>query len=976
LEEDNRNEKEAIKQIDDARRIVSNAGGEPFPRDGNNINQLGEEMGSQHEGFPSDNRLADPFESYSELQPLNFSMADNMSTGYHRSYQNQHLSTSAQKNAFELMQAVYCGDLETIQNAALLSRVCVVDSVGLTPLFLAVLMGNVSSLRVIFEIAKHQLQAHAEKLKSLQRERHDPSDDNETNNLINNQLRRLNNLDLAAGEMPKDAGPTPDMMRQALEAAESAALNQSEANTASGKQVASSVSPESLLLHRSIVIPDEDEEPRLAELKHRLATKQPYSFHEAFLKQPLRLRPIELAIIRGDAKMVEALIELALNVAGDDTAEEGHETEAGATEGDSFGDDEEDHDEGEMDDDFYDDGDDGATAATNITNRLITGVGNIHKLRYLLAGDGSRNPDLGYMTLTQLAIAVNDVPILCSVASYAREHMLPRGAVAAWKREVDANDDAEVDEETKHQRQIATELISGKSSYYHKIPLWTSKNNSCQQNSNQILVHTTPLQFALSVGSDRVSKVLMSTEADDSLLGWIQELREDDLHFDVSQRKNCRAWGFEGASSAALWILRHVSDQDCGLSELAFRLLRPTAPDAAGRTALFYSPADFVSAVVNSAAIATIKVMSDESESSARTAFLESLSSVGSVTALLAAASSGELDRVKALIDAGCNRSKPAGPKQWGPIHLAIPNKTISNMRTDKYSHLDDPQEPSESESDPWATARNIIESILDGASESEIHEALLSPQAEHTPLMLAAERGADAETILFLVEKMAARAAEGLAARAGELNSTLHLAVGAALGDSDEGASKALGGVAALFDLPDAPDVLGANVENARGVTPFELALHSVTSVWSRSTAVKQGYGGGQHHNALEQRRNQIGRGPLPPKRPSEQKEGSAMAETLIGRKALSLLEQGASESGNRRLSVGFDEVKEAQQRAAERAKNAIAAVIRKYHGMQTGEDQQSEPTGPPAVFVLDRNRARTSTMMGNPPVQWNGFQ
>ena len=54
------------------------------------------------------------------------------------------------------------------------------------------------------------------------------------------------------------------------------------------------------------------------------------------------------------------------------------------------------------------------------------------------------------MTLLQLAVASDDEEVFYAVASFAAEHGLPRGAVAAWKSEVDKSD---VDDATKAKRE-------------------------------------------------------------------------------------------------------------------------------------------------------------------------------------------------------------------------------------------------------------------------------------------------------------------------------------------------------------------------------------------------------------------------------------------------------------------------------------------------------------------------------------------
>ena len=73
--------------------------------------------------------------------------------------------------------------------------------------------------------------------------------------------------------------------------------------------------------------------------------------------------------------------------------------------------------------------------------------------------------------------------------------------------------------------------------------------------------------------------------------------------------------------------------------------------------------------------------------------------------------------------------------------------------------------------------AELLLEHAGNGAADCDAASLLLSPAAEHTPLMQAVRHGADAATVKMLTAKTARMAAAALASRDGTLNTVLHLA-------------------------------------------------------------------------------------------------------------------------------------------------------------------------------------------------------
>jgi len=889
-EDQKRDSKEALARIDEAGRILQLFGGVVEPR--NEEKQDAMKSFISHSNYPpqGDSFFTALFQSYSEMQqPTQIYLYSVMS--------NQHimktlLSECHQKTAFDLMVAISKRDLIAIQKASQVSKIGIIDSVGVTPVFFAVMKScNIDCIEEIYETAGRQFQAYQDWQESIdkrkkEKETDDVAEKNKTS-LLKDQLRRLNNLDIAADETPVKAKPTPGMMRRVLEAAEDSADRQEQESKALNK-TSSNLPPEWLLVYRSIVIPDKIKEPKLVKLKARLREKQPDSFSEDWEKHPVLLRPIELAVIRGDAQMVELLIQLAITTGYNDSQSK-EEVEDTVN---SLGKDEEDDEDDEnydSDTDYSDEELDDGSNRTKLGGRI-----SISQLRYILTGDYSRNSSLGGMTLPQIAIAVNNLSIFRLIAKFAQYHLLPRGAVASWKREVDAIDAIKLDKKTRQKRDAETKKFLTRTNN-NMIPYWRQADGFY---SNEIMMDTTCLQFSLSIEAEHVAKALMSSELDAELLDWIFKSEGKTGNFVIAGEIRVGSnQERDSIVAAATWVSRQSIKEEATLSTLAFRLIRPHARDSIGRTALFYAPTSMLSNVLKSAVDSSLTAVPGESVCTLKTSFLEVETLTGSVTALKAAISARDVDRVKALIELGCSKSAPSGSMKWGPLHLAIPNRSKSKEEE--------------------KNARKIIELILECASDSELMECLLSPKAEHTPLMLAVNRGVESETIQLLVEKLAFRKKEGMTARDSELNTTLHLAVSNALSQQTK---KSLDNVATLLELSEFPDDLGPNQENADGITPLEIALHAVLSIWDRASSHRIQ----QLHEHNSSNNNE--------KSPSRYE---------IEREVFALLEISATTgiASRKRIPVAFNEVKEVKEVKMRLTQKSEAGI-------------QDEPRGPPGIF------------------------
>jgi len=939
----------ATRQIEKSCQILRDAAGELSQTDTANTDQKVQGIGTYGVSHGGSN-LQDVLRKFSEMPPLDFSCAVSMSMAvFWRGFQGKQftcLPSSYQSKALELMDAAFKGDAGVIMSMSSNIQMCISDCAGITPLFASVTAREFDTMSAIYSAAEAQFDLHVEKLKKLARpSTSDGSEEQAKNeNDIKHQIHRLNNLDISAGETPQSK-VTPDQMRQKLEAAEHAAEQQEGSVNAAGP-VSSPVSPEVLLLHRSIVLGSS--EPRLVDLFKRLALEQPDVFSNE-INVPIRLRPIELAVIRADFQMVTLLLDVAISMGtkqqkakgsinADESDENGYDTQSSEHEEDDS------YSSSDDDEEYYNER--GCHNSQQPQESIVPSL-SYAQLRWFLVGEGSCNSDLGGMSLLQLAIAMDDCPIFCALASFAAELSLPRGAIAAWKREEEEKQEA--DEATKSKCEQDTNGILGVSqfSYNHGLPLWKSSE---QQHAP---VFPTPLQFALSVGARNISCALMSGDADDALLGWITSLGAAALE-SVSPKGKLAAYGgvqkaYDGPALAGRWLINHVSESGVTRGDLALKLVRPTAIDGIGRNALFYAKADVISDVIESAVGAMSQADSmDAPTEVGKTLFLETVTSQGSVTPLMAASSAGDIDRVRVLCDAGCNRSKPHGPKKWGPLHLAIPSKRADMAK--------------------WVRAREIIQLILCGASEKESEESLVCPGAEHTPLMLAADRGADGPTISLLLKKTAECALEGLTRRDSELNAAIHLAVREALINKAPSSfttsppssrltspNSRVDSISALLAWPKPPGVLSPGAENACGTTSAELALEAMASVWGNRTAYQAAHARTRRGNLSFVSALII-----------DDENGSVIGPS-IARQILSIL--GGVPQNNRqtqRTLVSLIEVQEAKKRATEGAKKSLYFGMNS-HGRQLGDNYQSEPNGPPVV--LSANRGATIGVQG---YQW----
>jgi len=874
-EDDKYNKEDAINQIDEAYKIVQESGGQrqiqEFPSKEKGSPNFGC-FGRFNHNNNQDCELHSLLDDYAQMQmQIGHHAFGHQACGYNTT-QEPAFSKGAKKNMTDFMAAVLIGNMDLMEKKVEYTTLCVHNRFGaVSPMFLAVFSGKINALRIIFEASTRQFHRYSETQKELilkektQRKeliKNTKKYNVESKNMIKDQVKRLNNLDIAAGDMPENEGPTPDEIRLRLEAAEASAIEQTsilvdepiknkdteDEWVIPHEPISSSICPGAMLLHRSIILPDPHEKG-LLKLKNKMKAKFP-SFTDEWVRHAVKLRPIELAVIRSDLEMVQELINLSAGIDDKEEVNVGDGVEE--IEGNDCS----------SDEDFSSDEDYSDKGIRKLPLSLTAS-----QLRQQLTGSASRNMDLACMTLIDLAMMMDNVSILVAIISYAREFALPRQAIGVWKTEVDAVDDHVCDEETKRKREEVTKRIKGSDT-------------------------PTLLQSALITGCKITAQALMMGELDDELLKWIIEKPYTIV-------KNEEDYEMKGAQEAAAWVSQQVFKSNVTKTELIKRLVGPTAPDTYGRTALFYSPAEWVPEVINSAVQALVSEQ-NVSESAAKSVFLE-LRTITDFSVLMATTATGDIVKVKALLKAGSDRSaRTRDGKRWGALHMAVKSGNSIPVANDKEY------------AEGWGNVLEMIEVIIDGATNFELNELLLSPESEFTPLMLAAAQSAHDSTIIYLAKQMTFLAIDGVARSDSDMNSALHLAVKNAINSS--GNKGDLSRIRALLDM-SASGGLGPSTENAQGVTPLEIALEAALSIWS----VK----------ALEYRRwsqvwSQSQNSTLPPETKSLLTDEDVMNHNLpsLNRQIHSLLREMELKDKIQRVPVSFDDVKDNKTNATKRVR------------------------------------------------------
>jgi ankyrin repeat protein len=1004
-------EHNAFAQIETAKAILQNAGGENLQQE-NNDEENRDPESKRGRFVEQPVILPDPFGHFVELKAFDFGeRVAGHCNKYRYGLQNQQSCTSMSQSekscALQLMCAVATGNKNQVQDLFNVVPIACADMLNATPFSVAVQVRNMYLIRSLFEKASEQFQRFesSEKQRLLgEAGKEKVLDPETTQDTLNCQLRHLNNMDITSGTGPTERrGKNPDQIRLELERAEAAATSQL-TGTGGKKEAISPVSPAALLLQRSLVLG----EGKIAGFKAVLTDRCVCGCEWASKNEPVLLQPMEFAIIQQDVELLKLLIGLALSIpekAGGKT-ESSKDLDDGPADvmvvdnsafeerGDRMctaglvGEDlmplapavssepaEACHDDDE--EDFRGDGQDKYDEGVNCDDADVYpaeeygdadaypeeeyGEENTYReeeygeeddyaedydeqnfrsdlegyeieedvrkakskikfitrsqLRYLLTGQGSQSPSFGNMSLIQMAIAVDNVEIMCIVLDYAKHFALPRGAIGLWKIEVDEMlSKSFIDEKEKKAQIHQTNLILGRGSYvdwHNQCGYWAGEHRRSTG-----AVYPTLLQTALALGAANVAIALMDGVLNDACLRCVFE----DSKSGLKVTGPFTSFKFALGADAALAFLKDQMKYKPIADELVRRLIGPAAVDSLGRSALFYAPASLISKTVEAA-----------TKNVEQSKFLDAIPKDVKISPLLAAICANQIDRVEALLEAGCSWSKPCPPNNWGALHMAI--KCKDAILADSVS--------AGVKEDRWERVRKMMDLVLSKVLPEDALNALNGPpEAEHSPLMLALQSGADHKMISFFLEK--AKGADNLvSAKDYDLNSLLHQLVQALAGASRSNAfpkknDTVVESVKTLLAVKDAPSgVLAPNTENASGLTPSDIVLDVASFVWNRSPNA------GRHnhrHNSMRSEfdldRQRCGRGqlPTPVKDPTAAKDDYKLYVREVTDKL-------ALKEGNEkrpRYVATLSEIQGAREKLKKRGE----------------EGQQLQPKGPPMVL------------------------
>lgn len=937
-EEDRAKEKEGLELVNMALTIIESAGGK----------RLAGKKALQNHPTPQHHPISfkiEPLQPFHELRSFSFDFMAKVSRGSIHISQMTRLGEGETNAVRSLMSAISASIDQNFENAKAKARICVADASGYTPLFQALVNNKRDYVEQLYFKATEQFLAFVQRQSKQESDVKQVSEEvhaAETEIALKHQLRRFNNLDIAAGEVPTDQGPTREQLRQKVELSALTAANQV---SQSDNVIFSAVCPEFLLLLRSTVLVAH--EPKLEVAKKRLIMLHPGSFPEDWVNVAVKLRPIELAVIREDTEAVKLLLNLAKTsseVLGGSSSKADPDSRVGM--GDEIGhqsfdnsvDEEEDDDE--YDEDYDGEYEEEGDPSTNMTTPL-----SMAELRYLLTGEGSANDSFGNMSLIQLAVLVGNSSILQVLLDFAKEQSLPLGAVVSWKSENDAALADSMDEKALERLNLETKIIAGEGPrpYWARTSqaqLWKPQAGRGRMYNNEIKNGPTLLQFAFSVGAESTASDLMNGVFDDVLIDWLS----DRDYISSLQLVAGKHDVIKPSQTAALWLAKDERSR----TELLRRLVRPTAVDTVGRTALFYSPFHLLPVVFESG-VKTLQNCGLGTDEAIET-LVEVVSTRGNATVLAMAVASGNSKLTKALLNLGCNRSTTIEPNHWNALHYAL-----------------QPFYDKESGKPNWKISLGVIKALLEGATENERSELLVSSRSEHTPLMLATNRCAPKEVVSYLLNATAACALDGISRRDTELNTVLHLAVKQALLQQAlvEGSSQ--DPVDAILDYQQHTKLNSplAMEENARGTLAVELALQSIIMVWNRRRDVGSNrprfLNGELHH-----RRNRLGKGELPRSVLVVSDKTEDESEMHSDRGLYKKLKEAEATDGVRN-PLTLQQVQQAKEHSARAAKKDVADLVSsmgrsRYHRSSNGSQEHSLPSGPPEVFAPFQDGRRQS--------------
>lgn len=691
---------EEAKEAEELIKIVESYGGKKHPSQDEKEEEDNRFRGFRY--FRHGNQIStDPTNDYGAL-PEN-----------QQNYRHFHMFTRLPKVkmavAQELFDAAWRGDAAAVQAAGQHVTMSTVNALGNTPLWYAVSKGDVECAKAIFKVAEEQFL----RTKKVDEEKADPTD-------IAGQLKRINNLDIAAGSMPKEAGKSPEEIRRKLEALEETVVVGSEKTIV--EDVTTKVPAHVLLLKPNFYKLEQGS--TVWKFIDRLFALSPNDWVDKKSEEILKLgtaiglTPLELAIMQGDAPMVEALLALAKRCAKESKDEE-EETPAPVI------DEDDDDTEGSEEDSDVDE-----------TPQNNAGQKSLRELTYNLVCN--TNHDLLGFDAIDLAVASDNVSIFRAVLSFAQEFGLPTAAAREWQYEADPNPE-------KSRERMP--------SFYHR--------------ERKPMLH-----MALALNASNIAKMVLKGEADGVLVGCLEAAAKGsgDLGKGKPPRRTEAMNLMDFTRAAKNCIALQIREGSATREKLVQRFVGPTALDAEGRPALFYATPETLPVLLETGSV--------DLEVAARKPGNKKKSDVG-YTALMAAAQGGRYAQAEALIKAGSKLTATGGSTHWNSLHYAVQCAMSSQFGHSCHFEIEEERKKAEQ-----ARHQRLVELFLSSCkSPEEEKELLFAPKSEHTPFMLAAKHGVAAPLVKMLAERMVAAGAEAgkaaLARKDPQLLTALHFAAG-----------------------------------------------------------------------------------------------------------------------------------------------------------------------------------------------------
>ena len=301
----------SVAQIESAIKIIKENGGicEVSSAGETQTTDIEIESGIKTKNEDNTVKLYDPSKDFQELSYSSFS-----SSLWQFTRTKNGSTTACSKGGSEatlcMFDLIATSKFDELRKVIADTKICVQNTLfQTTPLFVCVLYGSVEASELVFNASIEQYQRHLEKVEAETRQRKEREEEMNKRlaklkidkDPVKSIVGKLNNLDIATGDLTGMVRG-PDSLRMDLE------LKQKPAKV---DKISSDIPPEALLLNRSLC-PAKFGDIDFVSLKKRIEDKCPGTIDEDDMTKAVYLRPIELAVVKGDISLVKGLIDLVL----------------------------------------------------------------------------------------------------------------------------------------------------------------------------------------------------------------------------------------------------------------------------------------------------------------------------------------------------------------------------------------------------------------------------------------------------------------------------------------------------------------------------------------------------------------------------------------------------------------------------------------------------------------------------------------